>query len=129
MCRLSRSSLSASRIRAAVVWRRWRRRCGSLGSRNRAIWLRPSSFARYIAWSAATRTASAPIPRSPPNIVMPTLIVVLIGPAAGARLGHLGAQVFAQRQGAGGVGLRHQHRELVAGEAGDDVGRAHPLAQ
>ena len=74
-------------------------RCGSSGSWKRAIWLRPSSLARYIAWSAATSTASAPIPRSPPNIVMPTLIVA--GSASGVggdALGDLGAQVLAELQ-------------------------------
>ncbi len=44
----------------------------------------------------------------------------------GGVLGDLGAQVLAQLQGAGGVGLRHQHRELVAGESGDDVGGRAP---
>ena len=91
--------------------------------------MRPSSLARYIAWSAATSTASAPISRSPPNIVMPTLIVAARGSGAGAaRSATCGAQVLAELQRPGGVGLRHQHRELVAGEAGDDVGGAHPLA-
>ena len=66
--------------------------------------------------------------RSPPNIVIPTLIVA--GSASGAGrgvLGDLGAQVLAELQGALGVGLRHQHRELVAGEAGDDVGGRAPV--
>ena len=60
---------------------------------------------------------------------MPTLIVACSAsePGGGA-LGDLGAQVLAQLQRARGVGLRHQHRELVAGEAGDDVGGPHPLA-
>ena len=78
--------MSASRIRALVVCRRCCWRCGSPGSWKRAIWLRPSSLARYIAWSAATSTASAPISRSPPNIVMPTLIVALGASGAGAAL-------------------------------------------
>ena len=100
------------------------------GSSKRATRLRPSSLARYIAWSAATSTASAPASRLPPNIVMPTLIVA--APDLGVRreaLGDLRAQVLAELHRAGGVGLRHQHRELVAGEAGDDVGGPHPLAQ
>ena len=119
--------MSASRILAVVVWARRARRCGSLGSWKRAIWSRPSSLARYIAWSAATRTASGPTSRLPPNIVTPTLIVA--GWAAPPRSSRdLGAQVLAQLQRPRGVGLRHQHRELIAGEAGDDVGGAHPLA-
>ena len=61
---------------------------------------------------------------------MPTLIVAASASGDGVRaLGDLGAQVLAELQRALGVGLRHQHRELVAGEAGDDVGRAHPFAQ
>ncbi len=51
-----------------------------------------------------------------------------VGRAALA-FGHLGTQVFAQRQRAGGIGLRHQHGELVAGEAGDDVGAAYAFAK
>ena len=102
----------------------------AVGAANSAIRLRPSSLARYIAWSAATSTASAPAPPLPPNIVIPTLIVaapeIRVGREA---LGDLGPQVLAELQGAGRVGLRHQHRELVAGEAGDDVGRPHPFAQ
>ena len=43
-------------------------------------------------------------------------------------LGDLGAQVLAELQRPLDVGLRHQDRELVAGEAGDDVGGAHPFA-
>jgi hypothetical protein len=50
-----------------------------------------------------------------------------IGHRHGA-LGDLGAQVLAQLQGARGVGLRHQHGELVTGEPSDDVGGTHPLA-
>ncbi len=92
--------------------------------------LRPSSLARYIAWSAATSTASAPMSRLPPNIVMPTLIVAAPSSDAGREaLRDLGTQVLSELQRAAGVRLRHQHRELVAGEAGDDVGGAHPLAQ
>ena len=60
---------------------------------------------------------------------MPTLIVA--GSGIGGRLdavGHLGAQILAQLHRPLDVGLRHQDRELVAGEAGDDVGGAHPFA-
>ena len=61
---------------------------------------------------------------------MPTLIVAGSASGAGrAALGDLGAQVLAQLQRPVGIGLRHQHRELVAGEAGDDVGGPHPFAQ
>ena len=60
-----RRRLAALRRRAAARSGRWKS----------AIRSRPSSLARYIAWSAATRTASEPPPRSPPNIVIPTLIV------------------------------------------------------
>ena len=48
---------------------------------------------------------------------------------AGEAVGHLHAEVFGQLQGTLDVGLRHQHRELVAGEAGDDVGGADAFAQ
>ena len=69
-------------------------------------------------------------PPLPPNIVIPTLIVAVADLRVERHaLGDLGAQVLAELQGAGGVGLRHQHRELVAGEPGDDVGRPHPFAQ
>ena len=44
-------------------------------------------------------------------------------------VGNLHPQVFAELQCPLDVGLRHQHRELVAGEAGDDVGGADAFAQ
>jgi hypothetical protein len=47
----------------------------------------------------------------------------------GGALGDRGAQVLSKLEGPGGVGLRHQHRELVAREAGDNVSPAHPLPQ
>ena len=60
--------------------------------------------------------------------MIPTLIVTCsVSEPGGGVLGDLGAQVLAQLQCARGVGLRHQHRELVAGEAGDDVGGPHPF--
>ena len=91
-------------MRASRILRRWSSagaaapRCVSSGSLKRAIWLRPSSLARYIAWSAATSTASAPAVvlaaehrdpdadrrrRRPPE-------------SAGSALGDLGAQVLAE---------------------------------
>ena len=92
--------------------------------------MRPSSLARYIAWSAATSTASAPASRLAAEHRDPDADRrrAQLGDGREA-LGDLGPQVLAELQGAVGVGLRHQHRELVAGEAGDDVGGAHPLAQ
>jgi len=48
---------------------------------------------------------------------------------AGETVGHLDAQVFTQLKRPLDVGLRHQHRELVAREAGDDVGGADAFAQ
>ena len=47
----------------------------------------------------------------------------------GEALSDLRPQVLAQLQRPPCVGLRHQHRELVAGEAGDEVGLADALAQ
>lgn len=48
---------------------------------------------------------------------------------AGEAVRHLDAEVFAQLQRPFDVRLRHQHRELVAGEPGDDVGGANPFPQ
>ena len=84
--RLRRSLVRASRIRAVVVCGRRPFAFDSPGSLKRAIWLRPSSLARYIAWSAATSTASGPPACSLPNIVMPTLIVTGSDSGAGRAL-------------------------------------------
>ena len=60
---------------------------------------------------------------------MPTLIVAGSESEVGrTALGDLRAQVLAQLQRALDIGLRHQDRELVAGEPGDDIGGANPLA-
>jgi hypothetical protein len=47
----------------------------------------------------------------------------------GEVLGDLDPQVVTELQRPLDVGLRHQHRELVPGEAGDDVGGADPFAE
>ena len=114
-----------------VVWlRRVPRARARPGRSKRAIRLRPSSLARYIAWSAATSTASEPASRLPPNIVMPTLIVAApSSESAGKPSATCARRSSPSCRAPVGVGLRHQHRELVAGEAGDDVGGPHPLAQ
>ena len=66
--------MRASRILALVVCARWAASAASPGAWKSMIRFRPSSFAWYIAWSAASSTASEPAAPWPPNIVIPTLI-------------------------------------------------------
>ena len=128
MWRLRRSWVSASRIRALVVWRRRCWRCGSLGileERDLVAALLLGPVHRLVGGDQDRLGADPALAAEHRDADADRRLLGVRAPAA-ALSATCGPQVLAELQRPVGVGLRHQHRELVAGEAGDDVGRRAP---
>ena len=130
VARLRRFWVRALRIFAEVVSRRRSPSADSTGVSNSETRSRPSDLRpvhRFVGGDQHRLGAAVGLGaehRHPDADRRPGQVRI-----AGEAVGHLQPQVLAQLHRPLDVRLRHQHRELVAGEAGDDVGGAHPFAQ